>query len=294
VKGSADNIVSPNLVPATKRLGRESFDTGGGTVILEIRPSTDCLRSSTQLFNGGSIDGWRWGDAELQPSVHLEVGDPSIIVDHGARIIESPEHNLIWVNCQFALCRTREDFRCSTLPYLLDGCDVLAVTTGIWIDACGLSVHNRASHFWATRGEGSDLERGPGIPQRGLRRRSETKEVLHGVLKSGKIANRSNSARRVGTEEPGRYGDGPFGNEGLVVGIDGGIVDLFDCIEVPLCEVHGRVTVSWAVTRCEGYKCKEPNANTLLKRHGEAVLQGLSVRFVKLRRSGTQQITQNK
>lgn len=82
MKCSAHNIVSPDLVPVTKGFSRVAFDTGGCAFVLYIGPCTKRLSSGTQSFNGGSVESWRWPDAELQVRIHLEIGNPRIIEDH--------------------------------------------------------------------------------------------------------------------------------------------------------------------------------------------------------------------
>lgn len=82
MKCSAHNIVSPDLVPVTKGFSREAFDTGRCGFVLYIGACTKRLSSGTQSFNGGSVEGWRWLDAELQARILLETRNPRIIEDH--------------------------------------------------------------------------------------------------------------------------------------------------------------------------------------------------------------------
>ena len=222
VDGAADDVVAPGLVVVPVRLLRQS-----GHALVDARP----LRVGAVASHLGKVAEpldtpgleLRIGDVDahrgLDPGV--EVGDPGVVLEDGAAVVELPERDLHG--------GVRDVRRRGGRAHLLQGRQGSAVVGRARIDHAAEQIDDGRGHAGARRAELGDAEaRDGGVGRTRRRHRSEREEVLDGVLEAGEVADGVDAAGGVGIEEARGHGRAALGEDGQLVGIDGEVVDALD------------------------------------------------------------------
>ena len=131
---SANNVVSPGLVPCTERFLHQRFYAGSFRRVLLIGPGTKCLSAAAQLVDYLGVDRCVRLYPIEQLGVLLQVRKPCIVVEDRAVLVESPECDLTRSG------NASVDAFAKT--HLLDPCDDLSKGAGVWIHSSSFAVHD--------------------------------------------------------------------------------------------------------------------------------------------------------
>lgn len=90
---ATDYVITPYLVPISKRFSGQGADTVSGAIVLCVTPNAFLLDCTTQLFNLSSFN-LRSERCRLNGVVRSKVGNPCVVVEDRPFTIKLPECHL--------------------------------------------------------------------------------------------------------------------------------------------------------------------------------------------------------